>query len=349
MKLAWPIEIDMPGIASGYSRFNRELRASLIQQGATMADDAEVGLYVGPADLFDPQFPVNVLFTMYETETIPPAWVEQCNRASAVLVPSTHNKEAFKRSGVRVPIYTVNLGIHADEWPTVTREASSPFRILFLSWPNQRKGMDVLAQAFWTAFLDDPDVELYLKTSQGWEARKQVYTLKGVERFVVDDRQIEHDELVALYHSAHIFVLPSRGEGWGFPAMEAIATGCPTIATNHSGLHAFVTPLTGWPLRHGWTEVDYGHATRAAQPDVHHLTEILLRIRHNYRQAAEKALRGAEIVKASFSWAQTAQRTLDCLQRIAQQRRTHGDYQGACSIRGLRISSRVADGVNAGV
>ncbi len=349
MRLAWPIEIDMPGIASGYSRLNRELQASLMQHGATITDDAEVGVYVGPADLFDPQLPINVLFTMYETETIPPEWVERCNRASAVLVPCTHNREAFKRSGVRVPIYTVNLGLHASDWPTRRRAGSSPFRILFVSWPNQRKGLDILAQAFWSAFLDDPDVELYLKTSQAWEARKQVYALRGIDRLIVDDRQIDHDELVALYHSAHIFVLPSRGEGWGFPAMEAMATGCPTVATDYSGLREFLTPRTGWPIRYGWTDVEYGHSTRAAQPDVSHLTETLLTIRRQYPQAADKAMRAAAILKTTFSWVQTAQRTLDCLQRIVSQRRRHDLHQGARSSRGLRLSSSLASGVGAGV
>lgn len=350
MKLAWPIEIDMPGIASGYSRLNRELQAALVRHGVTMADDAEVGLYVGPADLFDPQLPINVLFTMYETETIPPEWVEACNRASAVLVPCQHNKEAFKRSGVRVPIYTVHLGIHAAEWLTIKRERSSPFRILFVSWPNQRKGLDVLAQAFWTAFLDDPDVELYLKTSQAWEARKQVYALKGVERFIVDDTRMTHEELVTLYHSAHIFVLPSRGEGWGFPAMEAMATGCPTVATDYSGLQEFVTSQTGWPIRHGWVEVDYGHRTRAAQPDVIHLTEILTTIRRNYDHAAQKALRGADIVTTTFSWTHTAARTLDCLHRIQQQqRRTHGLHSRTCPSRSDRFSSGLTSGVGTGV
>ena len=348
MNLAWPIEIDMPGIAQGYSRLNRELQAALCRQGVTITDDAEVGLYVGPADLFDPQCPVNVLFTMYETETIPPSWVEACNRASAVLVPCRHNKEAFKRSGVHVPIYVVHLGIHANEWPTVRREALSPFRILFVSWPNQRKGLDALAQAFWMAFLDDPDVELYLKTSQAWEARQQTYTLKGVERFIVDDRQLSHDELVALYQSAHVFVLPSRGEGWGFTAMEAMATGCPTVATDYSGLREFVTPQAGWPIRHGWVEVDYGHRTRAAQPDVAHLAETLLSIRRNYAQAAQKAIRGAAMVTQIFTWEKTAQRTLDCLQRIQQQRRTDGRHTRTCSSRSDRFSSGIASGIGAG-
>lgn len=316
LKLAWPIEIDMPGIAFGYSHLNRELRTSLERVGVEITDHADVGLYVGPADLFDPQFPVNVLLTMYETETIPPSWVERCNRASAVLVPCTHNREAFKRSGVHVPIYTVNLGLHGAEWPTVQRSVNGPFRILFVGWPNQRKGLDVLAKAFFEAFYDQPGVELYLKTSQAWSTNAAAYTLNGVERLIVDDRQIDHDELVKLYHSAHVFVLPSRGEGWGYPAMEAMATGCPTVATDYSGLREFVTSQTGWPIKHGWSEVDYGHQTRAAEPNMHHLAEILTAIWKDYGQAVKKALRAAEHVKTFLTWSQTAERTLTCIERV---------------------------------
>lgn len=318
MKLAWPIEINMPGNAYGYSNLNRALMVALQSAGVEISDDADVGVFVGPADLFDPQWPVNILMTMYETETIPPSWVERCNRASAVLVPCTHNRQAFKRSGVSVPIYTVHLGIHAEQWPTVQRVERHPFRILMVGFPNQRKGLDALAMAFWQAFLDDPDVELYLKTSQAYSSKKAVYTLRGVERFTVDDREIGQDDLVSLYHSAHVFVLPSRGEGWGFPAMEAMATGCPVVATDYSGLQEFVTPRSGWPIRHGWSDVEYGHLTRAAEPDVAHLIDLLKSIRQHYGQAATKAAKAAEWVKETFTWQRTAERVLTCVERVAQ-------------------------------
>src|SRR5574337_389238 len=104
-----------------------------------------------------------------------------------------------------------------------------------------------------------------------------------------------------------------------------MATGCPTVATDYSGLREFVTPCSGWPIRHGWTEVDYGHRTRAAEPDVAHLVEILKTIRRNYTQAAQKAEQAAAWVKDTFTWQRTAARTLTCIDRVAQSaRRTTG-------------------------
>lgn len=46
--------------------------------------------------------------------------------------------------------------------------------------------------------------------------------------------------MVALYNSCDAFVLPSRGEGWGRPYMEAMACGLPTIGTRWSGQLEFM-------------------------------------------------------------------------------------------------------------
>ena len=51
-----------------------------------------------------------------------------------------------------------------------------------------------------------------------------------------------------LYGAAHSFVLPTRGEGWGLPIVEAMAMGVAPIATMHSGPTAYLTPENGFPL-----------------------------------------------------------------------------------------------------
>ena len=52
---------------------------------------------------------------------------------------------------------------------------------------------------------------------------------------VVVDDAYSTAEMATLYRSVDAFVLPSRGEGWGRPLMEAMASGLPTIGTNASG------------------------------------------------------------------------------------------------------------------
>ncbi|ETN98908.1 glycosyl transferase family 1 protein, partial [Reticulomyxa filosa] len=42
-------------------------------------------------------------------------------------------------------------------------------------------------------------------------------------------------DMPLLYQLSNVFVLPSRGEGWGRPHSEAMSVGIPVIATNFSG------------------------------------------------------------------------------------------------------------------
>lgn len=51
-----------------------------------------------------------------------------------------------------------------------------------------------------------------------------------------------------LYKSADALVIPTRGEGWGRPQMEAMAMELPVISTNWSGLTAFLNDETGYPI-----------------------------------------------------------------------------------------------------
>ena len=44
-------------------------------------------------------------------------------------------------------------------------------------------------------------------------------------------------------------MLPSRGEGWGRPHVEAMAMGLPVIATNWSGITAYLDEEVGYPIQ----------------------------------------------------------------------------------------------------
>ena len=55
-------------------------------------------------------------------------------------------------------------------------------------------------------------------------------------------------QLPALYASVDAFVLPSRGEGWGRPHVEAMAMALPVIATDWSGSTEFLDETVGYPV-----------------------------------------------------------------------------------------------------
>ena len=72
-----------------------------------------------------------------------------------------------------------------------------------------------------------------------WKIAAQVDAL-GLRDRVVFTGYMADDELVVLLNLSSVLVLPSLMEGFGLPAVEAAACGCPVIATNASPLEGLL-------------------------------------------------------------------------------------------------------------
>jgi len=115
-----------------------------------------------------------------------------------------------------------------------------------------------------------------------------------------------HD-LIQLYNIADAFVLPSRGEGWGRPYIEAMAMGLPVIATNWSGPTEFVTKHNGYllplnqinPLVDAHLSAFPGH--KWANPDGDKLVEILRHLREHPEEGRLKGAVGRRDVETKWS------------------------------------------------
>ena len=103
---------------------------------------------------------------------------------------------------------------------------------------------------------------------------------------------VPDEELPALYAGATAVVYPSRYEGFGFPVLEAMASGTPVIASNRSTL----------------PEIAGGHAT-LVEPDDHvALSEAM---RHVIKDQNEpQRLAAATAWARSFTWERCAGQTL---------------------------------------
>jgi len=60
--------------------------------------------------------------------------------------------------------------------------------------------------------------------------------IKGVEKHIEFAGYVSEDQLVKLYQEALLFAFPSLYEGFGFPPLEAMAHGCPTLVSNVASL-----------------------------------------------------------------------------------------------------------------
>jgi glycosyltransferase involved in cell wall biosynthesis len=79
---------------------------------------------------------------------------------------------------------------------------------------------------------------LVLAGAPGWGAAavEQAIARHGVARWVVRPGTVPDSHLPALYRAADAVLLPSLGEGFGLPLLEAMACGVPVIAADAGAL-----------------------------------------------------------------------------------------------------------------
>ena len=117
--------------------------------------------------------------------------------------------------------------------------------ILFLGTIEPRKNILGLIEAFEKSYSSLPlPYSLVIAGAPGWN-NKKIYEraatspLKERIKFI---GYVESEDKPALYASASLFVYPSFYEGFGFPALEALASGVPVITTNRSSLPEITGP-----------------------------------------------------------------------------------------------------------
>lgn len=203
--------------------------------------------------------------TCFETEGLPPGWVEACEAAVEVWVPSRFNLRTFADAGVDperlhlVP-YPVEPELLAPDGRP--RDPDAPVTFLSVFEWTWRKGWDVLLRAWAEEFAPDERVRLRVLTYRGAGATgpgdvmgQAVEHLRGLGHDPEAIADIElvlepvpHDEMPALYRAADALALPTRGEGAGMPVLEAAACGTPVIATAFGGHEELMDPEIAFPV-----------------------------------------------------------------------------------------------------
>ncbi len=107
--------------------------------------------------------------------------------------------------------------------------------VLSVGTIEPRKGLDTLAAAVAIVRRSHPDLTLVLAGPTGWLSVPGLDG-PGVRRL----GRVDEATLDALYRRAELCALPSRYEGFGLPALEAMARGCPVIASDATALPEIV-------------------------------------------------------------------------------------------------------------
>ncbi|OGI17732.1 MAG: hypothetical protein A2Z52_00915 [Candidatus Moranbacteria bacterium RBG_19FT_COMBO_42_6] len=279
-----------------------------------------------------------IAFSTTEVDGVPKDWVQCFNEMDEVWTTSEFSKQSFVRSGVTKPVYVIGEGVDPDYFhPKIASFPNPPketFRFLSnFAW-GRRKGVDVLFEAFRKEFSAGEDVCLMLKTLPAWSGHKiedelkLVYERKGAAPVYLYDVEFKKWELGRLYNTGSAFVWPSRGEGYGLPALEALGCGLPVIASNHSAHLEFLTkdgqPRPGVVLLDGKVESYdkgdsiYYNGFNWFNPSVDDLRKKMRLVFDNFQKYKDDAMRSSEDVRREFDWKVSTQRIVDRLEAITQ-------------------------------
>lgn len=255
------------------------------------------------------------ILSMWESNILPEPFRESLDQFDTIVVPSEQNLELFSRYHDRVRY--VPLGIEPEDWHPIDRpKMDEPFFNFLISGGGKRKGSDLVIEAFRKVFQTWPD-DMPIPRLYVHSAKSQEVPTDG--RIELITGLVSPEEEKAMYAMAHAFVYPSRGEGFGLRPLQAIAQGCPTIATDAHGHRAF-SHLMSHAL--GWTMTEtppmsfhHGPAGSWWEPDFDELCQAMEDVYYHYDDYVNEARISGEIAVATLNWDQTARKYLDAIGR----------------------------------
>ncbi|NBR84102.1 MAG: glycosyltransferase family 1 protein [Verrucomicrobia bacterium] len=172
--------------------------------------------------------------------------------ADLITVPSSFAQRTFVSEGVPVSrVRRVAYGMDLARFQRVGQPPTDKFVVLFVGAISFNKGIPYLLEAF--ATLRHPRKELVLV---GVMAPEMTVFCQGKQfphvTFVGHQPQAE---LPRLMSTSHVLVLPSLSDGFGLVMGQAMACGCPVIASENSGGPDLIAPgVSGFVIPAGQSE-----------------------------------------------------------------------------------------------
>lgn len=295
----------------------------------------------GPAYQFStPRAPISIGRTMFETDAVPIGWLNKMNSVTEIWVPSEFNKKTFCDAGLdENKIFILPGAIDVEKYnpekvkPYKLKDEQSFHFLTVFDW-SLRKGWDVLIQAYLEEFQGDENVSLILKVYKMLNSHSNPHEdilqiakkigKRNLPRIELIDSYMKNEQLIQLYAAADSFVLPSRGEGWGRPYMEAMAMGLPTIGTRWSAQVDYMNDDNSYLIDvEKLTLVDqsmplFYHGHHWAQPNVDHLKQLMRKIFENQEEAKRVGIKAREHMLSHYSHEKIAKMMYQRLDNLVQ-------------------------------
>lgn len=247
-------------------------------------------------------------YTPWESTVLPTEdpWVKHMNTRDEMWTTSSWCKQAFEENGVTVPLKVVKHYLDPEDWQIQKRSFKKPFIFLHIGEPAERKGSQLVFDAFVKTFGNNPDVQLVFKARAWVEARwkdnkgsiigpvdlyPNVHIVKGTYTL---------PQMNQIMHQANCLLYPSNGEGFGLIPFEAIATGLPTVLPAYSGMKEFSDYGINIDFGVGLSNHGY-HLGEWCWPDFDDLCATMQEMYDYYDDWSESAFKWGHKLREDFS------------------------------------------------
>ena len=229
-------------------------------------------------------------------------------RASHIIATS-HNTRNDLIKYLKIPIDRISViynGVdHSIFKPHTIKPLGEPY-IFYTGSERPRKNLGRLFEAFAKLKKEFPELKLVKAGACGRSEKYRRDTIKkldslGIVQDIIFVDYIPEIDLAHYYSSAALLALPSLYEGFGLPALEAMACGCPVVTSNTSSLPEVV-----------------GEAGIMVNPyDTDSLAQAMRQVLTDDKLRDEMIKRGLEQAK-KFSWEKTAEQTQEVYNKLCQ-------------------------------
>ncbi len=218
--------------------------------------------------------PIDLVDDPVVRRTLEWSWLQKSNlcEVGSVACDSEFNRDDLASLGIpSEQVAVLHLPPGCGELSLRPKRADGPLDVLFVGRFVHAKGILDLLEAFDGVTSRDRPVRLTLVGNPLFadDASRQAIESAGAKAGVrlriapgLDDQ-----ELAAMYHDAHVFVMPSYHEGYCVPIIEAFSAGCQVVAYDAGNLPYIVGDL-GQVVGAGDVEALRAAMSRALSADV---------------------------------------------------------------------------------
>ena len=318
----------------GYKLSSKETHIEKVMQRSRKRSPVFIPYCPPSISVWTQRFPGQAVlgFTMWEDNVVPSCWLPALQKIDALATCSKFNVKLFEeflaKHGIDVPVVYVPLGVNHELYPYQKREfkrGNATFKVLHTSTytGDKRKGADLAYKAFAEAFVGQADVQLTFRAKFG----EIPDVAAGDARVVVNASEITDKQKLDVLYDHHVYLCPSRGEGFGLMPLEAIASGLPAIVAANTAMLDYVDLYT--PIHCGLepSGITVPFQERSdgqwGVPDHNEMVTALRSHYENYSGAVNRSARAAKLVRKRWGYERSADALLSAMEiaRVSYERK----------------------------